>query len=157
MALKCGWYTQPLVLGWDSVATPPQCWNFVWFESLHVLCLLSQTLSVHRCNSPVVSGRCCLHEPPTTFGAYNLFTSSSTLPWALRKGLWGRYHLGLSALMPLAFCTWSSYGPLLVSHLIQEETQIRAEFTNLWSFWHPESFVSSFISVWIFFSDSISL
>lgn len=54
-------------LGWNFVSTSPsQCWDFVWFEPVQVLCLLPQPLSSHQSG---VSGT-------TTPGSYGLPTSS---------------------------------------------------------------------------------
>lgn len=45
---------------WDFMPTSPThtpCWDLVWLQL--VLCMLSQSLCVHLCNCPVVSGKHC--------------------------------------------------------------------------------------------------
>lgn len=38
-------------------SSPLLCWDFVWLEFVEVLCMLSQSLWVHMCTYPAVSGK----------------------------------------------------------------------------------------------------
>lgn len=64
------------------------CWDLVWFESVLVLCTLSQTLWVHPCISSVVSGKSCfrraIHHLWLLQSLCSLFCID---PWALREGV----------------------------------------------------------------------
>lgn len=81
-------------------------WDFVWFEPMQVLWILSQSLWVHVFISPMASGKMLLpwsHRPPLTpvvFPAYLLHRFLSLE----RKGLIKTTDLGLRAPKSLTLC-----------------------------------------------------
>lgn len=62
-----------LGVGLRSILLPPY-WHLVWVKPVQVLCVLSQSLWIDICISPLVSGRYCfpgdIDSPPLTFGIF---------------------------------------------------------------------------------------
>lgn len=63
----------------DILSTfPSQHWDFIWFEPVQDLCVLSRPLCVHTCINPAVPGRLCFLGVVHHLWLLNLSASSST-------------------------------------------------------------------------------
>lgn len=99
-------------------------WNFIWFEFVQVLRMLSQCLWVHVCTVLLYLEDTASLELPTTPGSYGFSTSFCIEPWTLRGRLCEVISFKTACFKVSHFAPCPLLGFCVNFHLLQEEASV---------------------------------